>query len=242
MKIFCWILLISLLTFFTLTVQIDPSHDSRDLQIVTESTTTACNLSLFTEWKSQTYSGVLASDTDFWIYQTQPQITLNNGLAMQLAVIFCKRQFYHLSYYKAGQSGPISIQNSYIAMCNKYCVQSDLLHQQAMTASSCNCLALSTQSTDSSYTAEGDWCRENSARLLCTTLGYCGIWDCDLDDFMCPRYEWIKKSIAYIGTGVCRSSASRSHFSFLSTSSSSYTTWLIMCLVLLITVGYLYQT
>lgn len=181
------------------------SNRTRNLQVVTTTSSDTCNLTSYTVWSRQKYVGILSSDTTFWIYQTQPQIVLTNGLALQLVVIFCKRQFNHLYLYKAGLSGPITLQDSYKPMCSKYCLQSDILHQAAMTASGCSCLELSTQSTDSSYTAEGDWCSQNSARLLCDLIGYCGVWRCDLSDFMCPRYEWNKKKIPYIGLGSCSS-------------------------------------
>lgn len=172
----------------------------------------SCNLTLYQQWSSQLYTGVLSSDVDFWIYQTQPQVVLTNGLALELVVIFCKRQFTHLYFYKAGKSGPVTIQNGYKPMCSTYCLQSDILHQRAMAASGCNCLELSTQNTSDAYTAAGDWCSHNSARLLCDMLGYCGVWECATSDFMCPRYEWNKKQIAYLGPGTC-TSAAKSHMS-----------------------------
>ncbi|EQC34008.1 hypothetical protein SDRG_08225 [Saprolegnia diclina VS20] len=54
-----------------------------------------------------------------------------------------------------------------------------------MEASHCSCTELSS----SSYITQ-DFCRENSARMLCSILGVCGTWGCGLHDFMCPRYEW----------------------------------------------------
>merc|ERR1712146_40564 len=67
----------------------------------------------------------------------------------------------------------------------------------------CTCLELSTNKTDASFRVEGDWCLHNSARLLCDLLGFCGIWGCRIDDFMCPRYEWNKKLIPLKGLGSC---------------------------------------
>lgn len=180
---------------------------SRNLQVIVSSTPSTCNLTLYEQWANERYVGILSSDVDFWIYQTQPQVVLTNGLALQLVVIFCKRQFSHLYFYKAGRSGPITIQDAYKPMCSSYCLQSDLLHQRAMTVSGCDCVELSTQESADSFTTRGNWCSHNSGRLLCEMVGYCGVWECDLSDFMCPRYEWNKKQIAYIGPGTCTSNA-----------------------------------
>jgi hypothetical protein len=29
----------------------------------------------------------------------------------------------------------------------------------------------------------------NTAKLLCAKIGFCGVWTCSEDDFMCARYE-----------------------------------------------------
>lgn len=184
---------------------IESNQSPRQLQIIEAEGPASCNMTLYQNWANERYVGVLSSDVDFWIYQTQPQVVLTNALALQLVVIFCKRQFTHLYFYKAGQSGPITIQNAYKPMCSTYCLQSDILHQRAMAVSGCDCLELSTQPTSDAYTAEGDWCTHNSGRLLCDMVGYCGVWECDINDFMCPRYEWNKKQIPYIGPGTCTS-------------------------------------
>ncbi len=162
-----------------------------------------CNVTLYKLWKQETYYGQLSSDANFWRYQTQPQIVLTNELALELSLRGCKRLFSSLYYYKAGRMGPITIQDAYKIMCRPYCLENDELHQKAMLASGCSCIELSTPSDDVSYTKEGDWCYHNTGRLLCDMLGYCGIWDCRLDDFMCPRYEWNKKYIDYKGPGTC---------------------------------------
>lgn len=187
-------------------------HDNnrRSLQVIVNNGPSSCNVTLYDQWKQQRYVGPLSSDTNFWIYQSQPQIVLTNGLALELVIIFCKRQFYHLITYKAGRMGPVSIQDSYGAMCGSYCQQSDILHQNAMSVSGCNCVELSTQPNEEAYTREGDWCDNNSGRLLCSMLGYCGVWGCDLSDFMCPRYEWNKKLIPYLGLGICTTSSATS--------------------------------
>jgi hypothetical protein len=60
-------------------------------------------------------------------------------------------------------------------------------------------LELSTQIGDPLYKAPGDFCDKNTGRLLCNLIGYCGIWDCRIGDFMCPRYEFDKKIIPLKG-------------------------------------------
>lgn len=172
-----------------------------------------CNTTAFNDWKQLTYKGPLKTDSSFWRYQTQTFFVLNNGLALDLAVSACSRLFDNLMTFKAGRMGPVDIQTAYKQMCNSLCLESDSLHQQALEYTQCSCLELSPQLDDASYTKEGMVCLQNSARLLCDKIGFCGIWNCRLDDFMCPRYEWNKKLIPYKGPGTCiRNSSSRFHF------------------------------
>lgn len=179
----------------------------------------SCNMTKFYEWGNTRYGGVLLADPTFWMYQTQTWFVLTNSLAIELAVDRCKKRFTLLTTFKAGRMGPIDIQSSYKIMCSSYCLESDNLHQQAMSASGCDCLELSTQPTDIAYTYAGDWCKENSAYLLCDMIGYCGVWNCRLGDFMCPRYEWNKQTIPLKGPGTCvRGSANQ----FLNMKSSFY--------------------
>jgi hypothetical protein len=175
--------------------------------------TSTCDLSAYQQWKNQEYIGPLASDASFWRYQTQrDEIKLTNFLAMELAVAACTKRFDLLYYYLAGKMGPIDIQHSYKTMCRDVCLESDAIHEAAMAASGCSCLELSTQETDPSYHIQGDFCRANTARLLCDRVGYCGVWDCRIDDFMCPRYEWNKKLIPFKGMGTCvRGAATRTN-------------------------------
>jgi hypothetical protein len=88
-------------------------------------------------------------------------------------------------------------------MCNDVCVQNDQMHFDAMCYSGCNCLELSTQRTDPSWTHDGDWCSQNTARMLCDIIGFCGVWDCSIQDYMCPRHEYNKKIIPMKGYGSC---------------------------------------
>jgi hypothetical protein len=181
------------------------NRTSRSLQ---EST---CKLGEYKKWKSEDYRGTLVSDANFWRYQTQSQIKLTNELALEMALDQCTRLFNSLYYYRAGRMGPINIQDSYKIMCRAYCLENDRLHEEAMATSGCSCAELSTQKDDPAWTKEGDWCYHNSARLLCDIVGYCGVWNCRIDDFMCPRYEWNKKTIPLKGPGTCiRGAAGRS--------------------------------
>lgn len=175
-----------------------------------------CNTSLYYVWRNTKYLGYLSTDPNFWRYQTQTQFVLTKGLALDLAVAKCKDKFSILYRYKAGRSGPINIQSAYKSMCSDVCLESDRLSQEALKFSQCSCLELSTQPGDPFYHFPGDWCKHNSARLLCDVIGYCGVWECRIDDFMCPRYEWNKKIIPLKGPGTCvRNSATKVMISYI---------------------------
>lgn len=191
--------------------QLEDNISRRRLQ-----TTSTCNLTRYKEWLNERYIGVLSADSEFWMYQTQPQIILNNFFALNLAVRGCQRKFESLYLYRAGRMGPVTVQDAYKIMCREYCLESDNIHELAMNITGCSCLELSTQSDEISYTMEGDWCRHNTARMLCDMIGYCGVWNCRIDDFMCPRYEWNKKVIPLKGPGTCIRGAGFRSFSTLS--------------------------
>ena len=167
-----------------------------------------CDLDSFTQWKDSPYQGVLINDPSFWRYQTQLQFVLSKGLALELAVAKCLNRFKLLQNFKAGKGGPVDIQNVWKAMCTDECMQSDVMHQDAMDSTGCTCVELSTNKSAPSFRVEGDWCNHNSAKMLCDKLGFCGIWGCAVDDFMCPRYEWNKKTIPLKGPGHCDRKAS----------------------------------
>ena len=76
------------------------------------------------------WQGYLANDPLFWRYQTQTFFVLTQGLALDLAVSKCKEQFENMIRFRAGRTGPVDVQHGYKAMCSKYCMESDLLHQQ----------------------------------------------------------------------------------------------------------------
>lgn len=170
----------------------------------------SCNSSIyFYDWSNTAYAGPLRKDSEFWRYQKQTKFILTNGLALQLAYSKCKSHMKSLIYWKAGRFGVIDDIHTRVVMCNKYCLENDRLHQEAMTQSNCNCLQLSTQPGEVSYVFQGDWCKHNTGRMQCDILGFCGFWNCRIDDFMCPRYEYNKRDIRFAGKGNCKNSSSK---------------------------------
>ena len=163
-----------------------------------------CNVSRVEKWNNIKYTGPLAKIPTFWIYQVQPQIVLSQQIAMGLALGNCKRYLENLYSFRAGRPGPIDLQHAFKAMCTPDCLESDNLHQSLMKYTGCNCMQLSHQPGTPLYTEDGNICRENTGRLLCDKIGFCGIWECRLGDFMCPRYEFNKKIIPLKGKyGSC---------------------------------------
>lgn len=172
--------------------------------LVVTSCQAACNVSKYKkEWGQLDYDGALRLDPDFWRYQTQQQFKLSNELALQLAYGLCKAKMEDLILWKAGHHGPVDDITTYDVMCSKFCLENDALHEAAMAYTECSCLQLSSQPGDFSYIVEGDWCSHNTGRMQCDILGFCGFWECRIDDFMCPRYEYNKRYITYAGPGTC---------------------------------------
>lgn len=97
----------------------------------------------------------------------------------------CESRIVYIKNVRAGGYGPVEQADLRFAMCSSECMKSDALHQLALSHSRCSCAQVSANTF-----VEKDFCRENSARLLCTHLGECGHWGCELEDFMCLRYEW----------------------------------------------------
>ncbi len=64
-------------------------------------------------------------------------------------------------------------------------------------------MQLSTPKNSPYYRFDGDFCHENSGRLLCDILGVCGDWECDLEDFMCPSHEFRRNFFLGYGLGDC---------------------------------------
>lgn len=109
---------------------------------------------------------------------------------MNKATEYCERTLIQVRWDRGGQHGPVRTEYVYDVMCSDFCIESDDLHKEAMEISGCNCLELSTDEDSPSWHIHGDWCHHNSARMMCKIINYCGIWDCDLGDFNCPRYEY----------------------------------------------------
>ena len=179
------------------------------LSMLTASVFGTCNMTKYRQWLNTDFNAPIRTDPEFWRYQTQRQFKLSNGLALQLAYGLCKAHMYSLIEWKAGRHGPVDDITTHGVMCSKFCLENDRIHVEAMDASGCSCLELSSQPGDSAYVIAGDWCRHNSGRMECEILGFCGFWECRIDDFMCPRYEYNKRTIPYAGEGDCRNFASR---------------------------------
>lgn len=75
-------------------------------------------------------------------------------------------------------------------MCMKFCTLNDLFRVKAMEYSGCTCIELSTMPDEIGYSLPGDWCREESGRMMCEELDRCGTWQCELYDYECPRQEY----------------------------------------------------
>lgn len=97
----------------------------------------------------------------------------------------CESRIVYLRTSRAGSYGPVEQADLVSVMCSAECLKSDELHQLAMSTSRCSCAQVSAKTF-----VTHDFCLESSARLLCTHLGECGHWGCELEDFMCQRYEW----------------------------------------------------
>jgi len=135
---------------------------------------------------------------------------------MDLVTMMCRENLKFLKSHTAGRFGPVEDRYIWDIMCSTNCRKADSLHQSAIKLSGCNCYALSTQPGDLYYNADrdGDFCLENTGRMLCEVMEVCENWKCDLWDFMCPRYNYNKKFIPLRGMGSCSVGA---HFAALST-------------------------
>lgn len=155
-----------------------------------------CNMTAYKHWYFSEYDSgsSLFSLKNFWGLGSQrwDTITLEitNGVAMEKAADICRLTLVQVKLDMAGRLGPVKHEYINEAMCSDACVSSDALHEEAMTASNCLCMELSTPDNSPLYHIEGDWCRRNSARLMCDIFDMCGRWECSLEDFMCPRYEY----------------------------------------------------
>ncbi|CAM9437687.1 unnamed protein product [Phaeothamnion confervicola] len=170
------------------------------------SSTLTCDLALYEAWYDETYSG-LGSLTDiehFWIYT---DVTLTNGQAMDRAYTYCYYMMDQLRLDRAGRHGPVEDRFVYDVMCAPACLGSDTLREEAMAMSGCSCaeLSVSQSSSTSSFVSQETegWCLTNTGRILCDVFERCGVWDCRVSDFMCPRHEYNKQEIEFRGLGDC---------------------------------------
>eukprot|EP00613_Pedinella_sp_CCMP2098_P030713 CAMPEP_0171737526 /NCGR_PEP_ID=MMETSP0991-20121206/32981_1 /TAXON_ID=483369 /ORGANISM="non described non described, Strain CCMP2098" /LENGTH=202 /DNA_ID=CAMNT_0012334551 /DNA_START=121 /DNA_END=727 /DNA_ORIENTATION=+ len=129
----------------------------------------------------------------------------NSGNYSQLQTFFeiCRSGLNQLKKDMAGRHGPVSEPMIWNYMCGVECPLSDMHHLIAMDYTGCRCEDLSTPPDSPLYRVEGDFCLENSARQLCSILGECGEWDCELADFMCPSHDFRNKYFLGYGFGDC---------------------------------------
>ncbi|TYZ68277.1 hypothetical protein PybrP1_003426 [[Pythium] brassicae (nom. inval.)] len=106
---------------------------------------------------------------------------------MFVMATMCESRIVYIKHVRAGSYGPVEQADLRAAMCSDECLRSDALHQLALSRSRCSCAQVSATTF-----VKSDFCFESSARLLCTHLGECGHWGCELEDFTCLRYEWDK--------------------------------------------------
>ena len=185
----------------------------------------------FHSWKAETYQNTLSSpflqalikversNSKLWkamrfdershslflagkIFPTQGEIMDSSG-------ILCKQSLTNLPLLDSGtHESPMMDQRVHEVMCSEFCLINDLLRNEAMNVTGCSCLELSLQSDDPLFKFDGSFCFENSARYLCSELGRCGKWDCELEDFQCKRMEYDRIDVPLKGKGGQCSTAS----------------------------------
>ena len=89
---------------------------------------------------------------------------------------------------------------------------------EAMAASHCDCIDLSTQEGDPWFREKGDFCLVSSARILCEVTGMELVCDandlCDLANFTCPRHSYDSFEVPLKGFGNQCSEAPRSGLAY----------------------------
>ena len=177
-----------------------------------------CNKTAYEIWYNTPYNNnailrllyrefllVTRSDTRLWKVLDLDNVneeqlysfTLSKGQVIELTAVKCKESFHQLTLDLAGMHGPVSEESIYNEMCNSFCTTNNKLRSEALEYSDCSCMELPFTSSSIpdneellNVTNAGGWCRENSGRILCNALERCGIWNCALDDFHCPRREY----------------------------------------------------
>lgn len=176
----------------------------------TKNTTFYCNKTAYESWYDIPYENEYII-RQLWKYLDfekngfdKYSFSLKKGQVMELTSIRCQESIRQLRLNLAGKHGPVSDQQIYDKMCSKFCITNDKLREEAMNYSNCNCLELSTQPEELSFHIEGDWCHMNTGRILCHELERCGVWNCNLVDFHCPRREYNTHFVPLKGYGnVC---------------------------------------
>ena len=143
----------------------------------------------------------------------RPQsLNITRGQAMDVASNWCEDAIRSVKVANAGGHGPPpdlprdNYHGNFLlavhdAMCDDYCIASDHWRAEAMAASRCDCLQLSTQDDDISYVGPGDFCATNSGEVLCREIGLGVCRGCEFPDFACARREWDRREIPLRGRG-----------------------------------------
>lgn len=138
---------------------------------------------------------------------------ITKGMVMDTFGVLCTQNLQQLRHNIAGHHGPIKDRDIHDVMCSNYCVINDQLRIEAMNRSKCDCLALSLSQGDYHYEEEGSFCKRNSGDYLCSKLGQCGTWQCEVSDFGCKRNEYNLKEVPLRGYGDdCSSAPSANQF------------------------------
>lgn len=205
------------------------------MSIYSETMNKICSLEDYQEWYDNPYPNRLSEsmllalisakrkDTKIWRIMDfdnsrerffSGNVAITNGQVMELAGNLCSLSLSKLQESLAGNHGEIRQRDIHDAMCSKECLLNDKLRNISMSVSNCACLDLSIQEENKLFKSDGSFCKENSADYLCSYLGDCGEWQCDLTDFGCKRIEYNQKEIPLRGFGGDCSEASK-HCNFL---------------------------
>jgi hypothetical protein len=166
-----------------------------------------CNITAYYEWGAMLFGDeTLASvpEPGQRIPETQVQwwdidkfdnvetggYSLTNEHGMEVMATKCRQYMQAIQLGLSGRHGPVSEQAVYEVMCMSFCTVNDQMRKDAMEYSCCSCMELSTQPDEVGFSRPGDWCREESGRMMCEELERCGTWECELDDYSCPRMEY----------------------------------------------------
>ncbi|GMI17173.1 hypothetical protein TrLO_g2812 [Triparma laevis f. longispina] len=172
-----------------------------------------CNMTLYHQWAQEDFQGISKdlvipkTNLRWWDvenFEKNGPFVLRNSHAVEVLGTKCRQYMQAIKMGLSGRHGPVSDQAIFDVMCTEYCIVNDQFREEAMQVSGCNCMDLSTKSDEVGYSEAGDWCRENSGRMMCDELERCGTWECALYDFSCPRMEYNTLDIMLRGSpGDC---------------------------------------